>query len=144
MTRLAAVFALVMILPLAACNAATQGGGAGEGASCAAPAISAKPFRVRPAPGPVQVHAGQRLTVYGRFFASACNDTGQGGPTRPIAHLLLAFASRYRTLPLATVHPHGPESSFRVTIRIPPTTPTGPAKVFETAQDHEIRLVVGR
>jgi hypothetical protein len=31
-----------------------------------------------------------------------------------------------------------------VTVRISPTTATGAAKIFETAQDHEIRLVAGR
>jgi hypothetical protein len=148
MTRLRIVAALLMTFPLAACGHSSQGadgqGGGGASASCAAPAISTKPFRVRPAAGPVHVRPGQRLTVYGKFYASDCHDTGQRAPDAPIPSVQIAFASSYRTLPLATVHPHGPESSFRVAVRIPPTTPAGPARLFDTSANRVIRLLVER
>ena len=147
MTR-TGILALVVLLTstLTACGPLDHGVGAhgGEAASCAAPAISVRPFRVRPVSGPVHVRAGQVLTIYGRFFASDCHDTGQGGPDTAIPHLQLAFAGRYRVLPLATVHPHGPDSSFRVAVRIPPTAASGRARIFETASNHELRLVVSR
>ena len=99
---------------------------------------------MRPAPGRVHVRPGQQLTVSGKFYASDCHDTGGDGTNTPIPSVQLAFASRYRTLPLATAHPHGPVSSFRVAIRIPPTTSPGPARIFDTAQNEVIRLLVER
>ncbi|HEY2880161.1 hypothetical protein [Nocardioides sp.] len=93
--------------------------------------------------GPLTVHPGQTLRLRGIHFTDDCA-AGGAGTGRTIPRLQLVLQSKYRIGPLATVHPHGASSAFTVAVRIPPTTATGPAKIFDTAGSVAggIRLVV--
>ena len=129
----ALITGLVTAAPLlTACDA----GSSGANASCVGPYLDAHPPGERPGGPPPSVRAGGDLTVYGHWFTSTCNDTGQDHePVRPLPPdtltLTLPGARPGGSVPLGTFTPEGDELGFAVTIHIPAHTPTGVARVAD-------------
>lgn len=122
------VAAAVPVAGVLAHRGAEEGGGGGIAASCAGPRLQLvgkqKDSQIAVA------HAGQELTVTGRFFLDSCNDTNpQLNPTpRPLT-LALTLRHGSHVVQLRTVHAHGELGTFRTAVRIPVDFPTGAAQL---------------
>jgi hypothetical protein len=95
--------------------------------------------------GRVPVRPGQTLRLHGRDYTDDCA-AGGAATGQTIPKLQLILQSLHHVGPLTTVHPHGADSTFTVSVTIPPTTGSGPATIFDVlAPPHGVvRLVVRR
>ncbi len=93
----------------------------------------------------VPVRPGQTLRLHGRDYTDDCA-AGGAGTGRTIPKIQLILWSKHRVGAIATVHPHGPRSSFAATVRIPTTTFPGPAHIADVLGPPHgvVRLVVRR
>jgi hypothetical protein len=93
--------------------------------------------------GALPVRPGQTLRLHGVHYTDDCA-AGGAGTGRTIAKLQLGLESVHRVGPVATVHPHGPDAAFTVSVTIPTTTLAGPAKIFDvlTPPHGVVHLVV--
>ena len=110
-------------------------GGGGASASCAAPTLS-----LRDANGPRHfrpvltlghpVRPGDPVPVYGYFFVTTCNDSGQDAPNLPArsVRLVLRTADGQRRV-IFVAHPHGDLGTFHDRVRIPADAAPGPARI---------------
>jgi len=115
-------------------------------ASCVGPSLDGLPPS---APGSSDspsepVLPGGSITVYGHWYTTTCNDTGQNEPLKPMPPVRLTL-----TLPggvvkdLGTFKPAGDDMGFAAVVTVPLGTPPGTAVVRD---DHQItfRFEVGR
>ena len=128
MIRLARSLSALTLIVLAGCSA-TNGTSA---ASCVGPYLDNQPpsgdYGV-PAP---TVSPGATLTVYGHWYTSTCDDTGQHDPPVALApvHLTLVLPDGQRES-LGVFSPAGPDMGFTTTLHVPEATSPGTAKVLD-------------
>jgi hypothetical protein len=130
MHRRVILLAVVAVLPPGLLVACASSSTSGSGASCAGPHLDAQPPSGRyGAPAPT-ASPGGRLTIYGHWYTSTCNDTGGSLPLEPLApvHLTLTLPGG-RAEPLGESKPHGQDMGFKMQIRIPPGTSAGIATI---------------
>jgi hypothetical protein len=123
----------ILLIPLlAACETTTTSNGQ-TAASCVGPYLDDQP-RVggRFGAPPPTVHPGEVLTVYGHWYTSTCNDTGEQDPLQPLPSVRLTL-----TLPggdtrrLGRHTPAGPDMGFSVSVRIPARAHNGSATISD-------------
>ncbi len=122
-----------------------QGAGGNSAGSCVAPYLNDQPpDGVVGGPAPT-VSPGGTLTVYGHWYTSTCNDTGQHAPLKALAPVHLTV-----TLPggaveeLGEFHPQGNDMGFSTTVRIPVGTPAGPADIHDDrAPEAHFQFAIG-
>jgi hypothetical protein len=95
--------------------------------------------------GPLVVRPGQTLRLHGVHYTDDCHVSDAGAATT-VKKMQLILQSLHHIGAIATVHPHGADSAFTVSVTIPATTGAGPARIFDVlAPPHGVvRLVVRR
>jgi hypothetical protein len=127
--RVVAITSLVAALAplLVACGSNPTGS---SNASCVGPYLDDQPPSGRyGAPAPTATPGG-RLTFYGHWYTTTCNDTGGSDPLQPMApvHLTLTLPSG-QAVPLGEFTPEGKDMGFAAEVRIPPGTGPGTATI---------------
>jgi hypothetical protein len=134
---------LALVLVAAACANRNDPGGTVGGsvsASCAAPYLDAVPPTAPSASAATPVSPGDRLTIYGHWYTSTCNDTGNdtgaSNPLEPLppVHLTLTLPGGEVT-DLGRFTPAGDDMGFSVVVEVPAGTPAGLATVRDD-QEH--------
>lgn len=102
-------------------------------ASCVSPYLDDQPPTGDILPAPARtISPGDTLTVYGHWYTSTCNDSGEEDPLMPLqpVHLVLELP-RGSVKPLGTFTPNGEDMGFSTTVHVPAGTPPGTARVTD-------------
>lgn len=116
----------------------------GSGASCAGPQLRV----VAKEPGntvtttKASAHAGQDLTVVGRFYTDGCQDTNHAPTPHPLK-VHISLRGHGRTVLLRTVQAHGELGTFRATVRIPAGYPLGATRLTTRTAGVQAKLAEG-
>lgn len=78
------------------------------------------------------VGPGASITIYGHWYTSTCNDTGQQDPLQalPPVHLVVTLPGGV-VQDLGEFTPEGADMGFSAVVRVPATTPTGTASIHD-------------
>lgn len=128
--RVVRLTASVALLPLLGACAST---GSGDNAACVSPYIDdQRPNGTHGAP-PAKVSPGDTITLFGHWYADACNDTNRAtapaGPLPPVRLTLTLPDGTTRDLGMAT--PKCAELGFTVTVQVPQSASAGTASVSD-------------
>lgn len=120
-----------MLPVLAACGTASGSGSQGN-ASCVRPYLNNEPPNRGYRSAPTTVRPGGTLTIYGHWYTSTCNDTGNRSrlDALPPVHLTLTLPGG-RVDHMGEFKPSGPDMGFVASVRIPAATPAGTAVISD-------------
>lgn len=120
--------ALAVVLSVTACGGLQTT----SATSCTGPYLNDQPPSGAFRAATRTVSPGHRLTIYGHWYTSTCNDTGGHDPLKPLqpVHLTLTLPGS-SVVPLGPFTPTGPDMGFSAEVRIPTGTPSGVATVSD-------------
>ena len=124
-----------VVLCLSAAGCAGSGSSSGPvdaSASCAGPSVMTEPRQAQP---------GDLLTVRGEGHLSACNDTGQAEPARPLGDLPVFFLQGPELTDLGRLDATGAEGTVLTTITVPADARPGLAEVTVGSSEPALVMV---
>lgn len=147
----AAAWVLLVALLGAACAGTSSdspgdaGGGGGAAASCVGPYVDDQPPGGRYGVPPPTVAPGGSVTLYGHWYTSTCDDTGQDEPDvpRPDVTLTVTWADGRRT-ELGPYAPGGADVGFAAVLVVPLGVPAGTVSVTDGRGGPGYTFTVGR
>lgn len=122
------------------------GDGGSSGASCVGPYLNDQP-PTGPFRGPVPtVSPGHSLTIYGHWFTSTCNDTGDHAPLSALPPVRLSLHLPDGAVRrIGVFRAHGQDMGFSIRVSVPKGTPAGKATVQDDSASHRtFQFKVGR